>query len=180
MQELRVIVFILLLFGQLLFLIRKLIIHPWLAPFVVLVVNTLILYIFTLFNLIQFGVIFVLGLSAACSVFVFLPLKRFPNRPWWSLPILAMIILVAFSWNYTRGMQFYQWDEFSHWGILFRYLISQNHLPIIDPSGPKSVFYNSPPFTAIFQFYVAKIIGISESNAYFAQLIFQFFSMIVI
>ena len=170
MDNLLFILFSLILLGEVFFFIRKARFSPWLAPMAAIIVNTLVLYVFALFGGLQIGYYVVLVGSIILGILSIIPFKRILPRPWFSIPVISFIILLLFSWFYSRGTLFYQWDEFSHWGVMFRFLMTTDKLPLIDPSLPRTVFYNYPPFTSLFQYFTARFIGFEESSAYFSQM----------
>lgn len=94
-----------------------------------------------------------------------------------SLPLVVWLITFLLIAFYTLGTLFYKWDEFSYWGLIFRYLMATNHLPDITSN---FLVNNYPPFTALFQYFVGTILNNSESSAYFAHLLLSFSSVIAI
>jgi hypothetical protein len=180
MENLKFLIFSIILLGEIFFLIRKARFSPWLAPLAVILGNTLALYVFALVGLLELGFYVVLTASIVLGILSFFPIRGVTLKPWFSIPIIAFVILLLYSWVYSRGTLFYKWDEFSHWGVIYRYLMSMDKLPVIDPAGPKTVYFNYPPLTAIFQYFVAKTIGFKESSAYFAQMTLLFSTVIAI
>jgi hypothetical protein len=180
MGNLSFLFFSLILLGEVFFLIRKARFSPWLAPLAAIIGDTLVLYVFALFGGLEIGYYVVLGGSIILGILSIVPFKRIPPRPWFSIPVISFILLLLFSWFYSRGTLFYQWDEFSHWGVMFRFLMTTDKLPLIDPSLPRTVFYNYPPFTSLFQYFTARFIGFEESSAYFAQMTLLFSAVIAL
>jgi hypothetical protein len=180
LDNLRVILFIFILLGQAFFLIRKMRFSSWLAPLAVVLGDTLVLYIFALLGGLKIGFFFVIAASVILSILSFIPINKLPLNKWLSLPIFAFFFFCLYAWISTRGSLFYFTDDFTHWGVIFRYLISVGKLPVIDPSLPRAVIYDYPPFTALFQYFTAQITGNRESNVLFAQMVLGLSSVIAI
>ena len=77
----------------------------------------------------------------------------------------------------TRGLMFTYWDEFSHWGLAFKLYSLTNQLP-----GRESaiMFSDYLPGTALYEYYVAKIVGYREGSAYFAHNLMMVASLITL
>jgi len=69
----------------------------------------------------------------------------------------------------TRRLQFYVWDEFSHWGIFLKELFLKDALPVKDLC---TVAPQYLPGITLFEYFFLKFLGYTEGHAYFAHLFF--------
>jgi hypothetical protein len=179
MAVLKIIFLFFILGAGILFLTKKLHFSQFLAPLVTICGITTILYIFSLANFLYQGVIFTIVLLILLGIISFINWPKNGSHEKWKIsPALVAWIIVFFVIAFfTIGTLFYAWDEFTYWGVIYKYLMATNHLPDL-----ASNFFitNYPPFTALFQYFVAKIIGNQESSAYFAQLLMSFAAIIAI
>jgi len=81
--------------------------------------------------------------------------------------ILVGAALVMFLWLYrvNSGGAYRGWDEFSHWGSVIKAIYGANTFHF--ESNPL-YFQDYPPGTALFSYFVLKLLGYSESGAYFS------------
>ncbi len=86
--------------------------------------------------------------------------------------VLAALVLYPL----TKPVVMTSWDEFSHWGLITKYLLQTNHLPIAD-SVVKFIHY--PPGTALFQYFIARFSGGSEGVIYYGHLLLLASCMVV-
>lgn len=160
-----------------LFLVRRLNFSQSLAPFVTISGITVVLYVFSLVNFLKQGLIITVVLLLILGVFSFLnwpikrPLEKIKTSPGLIAWIVAFIIIAV----YTTGLLFSKWDEFSYWGVIYRYLMATNHLPDL---AANFLVTNYPPFTALFQYFVGTLLKNSESSAYFAHMLLAFSALI--
>jgi hypothetical protein len=117
--------------------------------------------IFGIFNQLLLGAILLLP----TSLLIFVLLWKFkPNlqpinylKELLSLPILVFLILTAWTFKHSQGMQFTEWDEFTHWGYIVK---SMNFYDVLGPNSPTQL--NSPeypPGLAILSYLIVKIGG---------------------
>ena len=179
MAYIRILFLLLILGAGVLFLVKKLHFSQHLAPFVVIVGNTILLYAFSLIGILKTGWMVCVGLDLLLGIFAFIPWPKQKSAEKQSLsPALVAGIIIFFAIAiYTYSNLFYSWDEFSYWGPIYKYLMVTNHLPDI-----ASNFINTtyPPFTALFQYFVGNIIGNKESSAYFAQMLMAYSAILAV
>ena len=179
MDYLRIGFLFLILGSGILFLIRKLHFSQHLAPLVTILGDTTILYIFSLLNQLQIGIVITVVLNLLLGLFSFIKFPKIGQNEKliFSPAIILWIFIFVSLIAYTRGTLFYGWDEFTYWGVIYKYLMTTNHLPDLS-----SNFFitNYPPFAALFQYCVGKIIGNKESSAYFAQMLMAFSAVIAV
>lgn len=149
---------------------------PHLAPLTVILFNTTVLYIFALAGSLLVGFYFTLAVCVILLILTFANKKNTRNQKLFSLPIISFVVLLIGAFVYTRGTLFYSWDEFSHWGVIFRYLMTVQELP----KDLSTVIVSYPPFSALWQFFVAEIVGFKEENAYLAHIVIQFAAIIAL
>jgi hypothetical protein len=165
-----------LIYGEAQFLIRMIKFPAHLALLAVMLLDTLIIYGFAMAGALPAGLIFVIVLSLLMAVGAVIK-SRFTNTGrWFNLPIAAFLLISFFTFLYTRGTMFYIWDEFSHWGVIYRYLMTVQALP----KNLNVIIVTYPPFSPLWQYFVAKVVGFSEANAYFAHMILQFTCIIAL
>ncbi|MDC8760846.1 hypothetical protein [Janthinobacterium fluminis] len=87
----------------------------------------------------------------------------------------AALGLIGFSLKWYGQYQFLGWDEFSHWGLIAKYLNNENRLFTADSV---IMFKAYPPGTALLQYYFSRALGNTESAILFAQMAL-FFSALV-
>jgi len=179
MSLLRIFFLFVVIGAGILFLIRKLSVSQFLAPFITITGITTALYIFALFNFLKQGLIITTVALLILGILSFLnwPFKKPLEKLRISPPLIAWIIAFLIIVVYTTGTFFYKWDEFSYWGVIYRYLMSTNHLPGL---AGNFLVTNYPPFTAIFQYFVGTIVKNAESSAYFAHILLAFSAIIAI
>ena len=179
MDYLRFILLFILLGGSILFCTKKLRFSQSLAPLVVILANTLLLYLFSLINFLLPGTYLLAGINLLLGVFSFVnwPKQKETEKFVLSPVLLTWIVIFAILIVYTRGMLFYGWDEFSYWGVISKYLLATNHLPD-QASNFLAITY--PPFLSLFHYFVSIIVSDHESSAYFAQMLLSFSALIAI
>ena len=179
MYFLKIILLFVVLGAGILFLTKKLHFSQFLAPLVTICGITTILYIFSLANFLYQGMIFTIALLIILGVISFIhwPKKELPEKWKISPALAAWIIAFVFIAVYSIGTIFYSWDEFSYWGVIYRYLMATNHLP---DTASNFLITNYPPFISLFQYFVGIILGNKESSAYFAQLLMSYAAIIAI
>ncbi len=179
MTILRFLLLFIVLGSGILFLVRKLSFSQFLAPFVTIAGITSLLYVFSLVNFLKQGLIIIIVIMVGLGIFSFFnwPSKTLQENKKITAPLLAWSVIFLLTAIYTVGTLFYNWDEFSYWGVIYKYLLSTNHLPDM---ASNLVVSNYPPFTAIFQYFVGTVVKGSESSAYFAQILLSFSALIAI
>lgn len=94
------------------------------------------------------------------------------------LPAVALAVLFVGLYQLNRSGGFHEWDEFSHWGSIIKAIYGANTFHFeVNPL----YFQDYPPGTALFSYFVLKLLGYSEGNAYFSySLILLAFSLPVL
>ena len=179
MAYIRILFLLLILGAGVLFLVKKLHFSQHLAPFVVIVSNTILLYVFSLIGILKTGWLVCVGLDLLLGIFAFIPWPKQKSAEKQSLsPALVAGIIIFFAIAiYTYGNLFKSWDEFSYWGPIYKYLMVTNHLPDVASNFLITAY---PPFTALFQYFVGNIIGNKESSAYFAQMLMAYSAILAV
>ena len=78
------------------------------------------------------------------------------------------ILLVVFAALF-KGTILTAYDDFSHWGLMAREIIQNDQLPNFET--PFLMFKSYPPGSALFLYYISKIMGYSEGILFFGQAI---------
>ena len=104
----------------------------------------------------------------ASFYFLFLIKKKLQFKLHQDNKILIGISLIAFFWCYKINLDgaYTKWDEFSHWGSIIKAIYGANTFHF-DPN--PLYFEDYPPGTALFSYFVLKLLGYSEGNAYFSN-----------
>lgn len=91
--------------------------------------------------------------------------RRFNPEP--DAVILAGAAVVVYLWFYrvNSGGAYLAWDEFSHWGSIIKAIYGANTFHF-EPN--PLYFQDYPPGTALFSYFVLKLLGYSEGGAYFS------------
>ncbi len=83
------------------------------------------------------------------------------------LPSIVFFIFISFVITLLlKGMYLLDYDNFSHWGLIVKEMFEINSLP---DSRTIIQFRNYPPGSAVFIYFIGKILGPSESHALMAQ-----------
>lgn len=174
MELIRFILFCIGFLGIINFLIRKCHFSIAISPLIAILSSTFLLYVFGLCGILEIGLYIVLAISILLGIFSFIKIGSRQEDTLIILPLVALGIILVGCFFYTRGALFCQWDEFSHWGVIFRYLMITDQLPFQTARGYHVVMANYPPFSALFEYLVAKVIGFHESNATLAIMILEY------
>ncbi len=131
----------------------------------------IILYVFSIFGLLNFGVYFVLGLGLAAYPITLIlnrkNLKAFFKEllePGFVVFIFFAIMLYFICKPIVTGA----WDEYSHWALVVRNMLFTGALP--KPEGAV-LYITYPPASTLFQYAFMKIAGGPEGMMYYAQAI---------
>lgn len=180
MEYLRFVLFLLAISIEILFVIRFFHFEKNIAPLAVILFNTLVLYLFAIMGILTIGAVICAVLSVICLVIIFISKKSSLQIKFEKfnefLPIIVFWSICIIAFLYTRGTLFHEWDEFSHWGVIYKYLMVVQQLP--NNSETVSITYPYPPFSALWQYLTSMAISFKEENAYFAHTILQFSSII--
>lgn len=130
-----------------------------------LIVLSLFLYLFAIVNLLNFGY----GVMVALSLIVFLisiVKSKFKNKYFFNHQIIFLLVVYLFLVIWNQGRYLYQWDEFSHWGLMIKEMFRLNQLYSVDAS---HLFAHKdyPPIIQIFEyFWIKSYGGYNEPNLY--------------
>ena len=79
----------------------------------------------------------------------------------------AMLLFVMYLFGHLRDVKYYQYDNFSHWGIAVKNIFINSSFPNFDDN---IIAYQSYPLgSSGLIWYICKIIGYTEGKALFAQ-----------
>ncbi|MFC3016830.1 hypothetical protein ACFOEL_10520 [Virgibacillus litoralis] len=84
-----------------------------------------------------------------------------------AVPSTVMLVVLTVLFMFLlKGLALLHYDNFSHWGLIIKEMFDLNSLP-----DDRTViqFKNYPPGSAVFIYFINKIIGYSESHALMAQ-----------
>ncbi|WP_254907611.1 hypothetical protein [Candidatus Enterococcus lemimoniae] len=82
--------------------------------------------------------------------------------------LFFLFFCLVFAIN-TRGNLFLHYDNFSHWALIVKSLGLTGQLPNFNID---VIMFNSyPPGSALFVYFFAKVVGLTEANAIFAQIL---------
>jgi len=122
-----------------------------------------ILYFFGLFGFLYAGLIFVVVLPFALSVYAIIR-KRHNikiNRNLVNGSIIFLVIFLYF-WYINNGRLIRYWDEFTHWGLIAKNMF---YLDNFGNTGLSSArFLDYPPAQGLFQYMFLKICGVFTEN----------------
>ncbi len=180
MEYIRFALFLIAVFAEILFVVRFFHFEKHIAPLAVILSNTLLLYLFALIDLLQVG-FYTCAVIAACCIILLIVFKKpvikaNDEKLFELLPVIGFLIVCLITFLYTRGTLFYLWDEFSHWGVIYKYLMVVQHLPVNAEVVSNTNPY--PPFSTLWQYLASMAISYKEENAYFAHTILQFSAII--
>lgn len=87
------------------------------------------------------------------------------------LPFGVVLFAVGCAWAilFLRDAHLYAYDDFSHWGAIVKELQRNNQLPSF--ASQIVTFPDYPPGSALFVYYVTKLLGPGENRMLMAQLI---------
>ncbi len=89
-----------------------------------------------------------------------------------SLPVIFFIVVSAWTFSHSKQMQFYDWDEFTHWGTSVKSMFLFDQLGTLSPAHTNNPNY--PPGLSILGYIASRIGGTwDESDVIWAyQLLF--------
>lgn len=108
-----------------------------------------------------------LGCLLFCAVgfFVHRPAESLGSG-FWLMSAFVLAVSVFFLFR-LRDTILIGYDDFSHWGTVARDIITHDRLPLA--ADEQIMFKSYPPGTALFIYYVEKVIGLGEPGYFFAQ-----------
>lgn len=177
MEIIRFILFCAGFIGVISFLVKKCHFSIAISPLVAILSTTFLLYLFAICGFLKIGLYIILAIWVLLGILAFIKIKGWQEDPLPLFPLTVLVIILIGIFFYTRGALFWEWDEFKHWGVVFRYLMTTDQLPFQTARGVNVVITNYPPFSALFEYMAAKVIGFSESNAYFAFMLMEYLAI---
>lgn len=165
----KIILFILILLGYSYFFKDKFAIKIEFSFPLATVVIIDIIYIFSLINLMMIGCIILYILGIIILIFYICKLKKDFFSEIFQFNILFSLILLAFFSILIRNLHMLHFDNFSHWAVIVKQLISLNSLP--DASNVLTSYFEYPPGSAYFIYFFCFFTNSSESFQIIAQLI---------
>lgn len=162
------ILLILSLSGWGMFTYYKLKINPAFIPIFVFSFITCAIFSAGLLNFIPLmtKLIFCTGLLLfAVSIYLVL-MKKLKLKELFVPSILFFIISSIYFTILLKGVILLHYDNFSHWGLIVKEMFRINNLP---DNTTLITFRNYPPGSAVFIYFIGKIIGYSESHALMGQ-----------
>jgi hypothetical protein len=154
------------------FLVSKCRLSPYTAPLTVVCTVSLAVFGFGLIGFLKLGLIAVVVIGSMLGAWVlFTAPKMFLH---WS----TVIILVGCGllWLRYRNALLLQYDDFSHWGLIARYLLTNDALP--DQSAALIRFQSYPPAAACWIYAVGFFAGKSEGVMLAAQSWFMLIALL--
>ena len=127
------------------------------------------IYIFSLINLMMVGSIIIYILGIVLLIFYICKLKKEFFIKIFQFNILFPLLLLAFFSILIRNLHMLHFDNFSHWAVIVKQLISLNSLP--NASNILTSYFEYPPGSAYFIYFLCFFTNNSESFQIIAQLI---------
>lgn len=156
------------LMGWGMFIHHKLKIHPPFIPLFLFSMITFAVYGAGIFKFMPYMVytIFYSGLLLFVLYLLLLIRKKYGIKGIFTPGIVFFILFSIYSTILLKGVFLLHYDNFSHWGLIVKEMFRLDSLP----DGTTLVtFRNYPPGTAVFIYFIGKIIGYTESHALMAQ-----------
>lgn len=168
----RMLLFILSLYGYKYFLQYHFRIHSRLSWLSACCLTTLMIYIFSFTNVLNYAVYCVFIIGVFLAVYALYKshkskkkVKKTVNFVTLGLFVYAIIFIPTL---YQTSLEHY--DNFSHWGIIVKFLFTESRLPGIDDT---IISFSSYPLgSSLFIYYMTKIVGFSDATMLLAQFIF--------
>lgn len=89
------------------------------------------------------------------------------NTQFVTVGFFFFVFMILFFAVIYRGTMLTWYDDFSHWGLMAREIINNDQLPNFET--PVIHFPSYPPGSALFLYYISKIMGYSEGVLFFSQ-----------
>lgn len=155
-------------FGFISFLSQQEELDRYKAPFVFCCTVGLILFLFSLIDLLFLGLVFTVSLGGLLAIFQILKLGRHFKKIKISYSDLLIVLpFIIFYFAIARDFKFLLWDEFSFWASSSKIIYETNSLFKAD----SPIFLKSyPPIQQLFQYYFVKQTFWSEKNVLYAQI----------
>jgi hypothetical protein len=131
---------------------------------------------FGMFDKLYLGLLLLLPFTIFLAIILFF-LKKPPKvkstlRELFSLPVAFFVVASAWTFSHSMQMQFYDWDEFTHWGTSVKSMFLFDQLGALSPAYTNNPNY--PPGLSVLGYITARIGGTwDESDVIWTyQLIF--------
>lgn len=143
-------------------------IHVCFIPVVTVGTVTSVMFVAGLLNMLSAATYALIAFGIVCFVDFMLSLYRDKSlvKEFWHPGLLFFVLLIAYFAWYLNDVYYIHYDNFSHWGRMVKEVFYFDALPdyrsVVD-------YQNYPPGTALFIYFVCKIIGYGESYTLMAQ-----------
>lgn len=149
--------------------------------FLSFVIIGLVLYIFGLFNFLNYGfyfILFIFGILLINTTYLIIKRKIKYNEIF-TLGSVIFMVVTFILFLITKDANFTIWDEFSHWGPNLKSMLELNALW---GSEKFSIIHgNYPPMAGIMEYFICRLdSGFSEGTSYFAINVFSFSFIILV
>jgi hypothetical protein len=147
---------------------HKLRIQPAFIPLFLFSMITCVVYGAGLLKLMPYAVyiIFYSGLFLFALYLFLLKKKRYKIKGIFTPGIVFFILFSIYCTLLLKGVFLLHYDNFSHWGLIVKEMFRLDSLPDVTTL---VTFRNYPPGTAVFIYFIGKIIGYTESHVLMAQ-----------
>lgn len=147
---------------------RKLDIHPAFVPLFLFSSITCVVFFGGLLNIMPLMVylLFLVGLLLFALMLFFIWKKKYYINHLLIPSSFAFVLFTVIFVFLLKGLFLIHYDDFSHWGLIVKEMSRIDGLP---DSTTQVTFRNYPPGSAVFIYFVGKMIGYSESHALMAQ-----------
>ncbi|MDO8971579.1 MAG: hypothetical protein Q7U74_12870 [Saprospiraceae bacterium] len=155
--------------GYILWLVDRLDVQAEAAPVFVIFAQMVTLYFCSLAGLLQPAMVILYAMGWLLLGVVLVKHRRDLRsflRKQATPGFVFFLLIVPLLWFQTRTSKFANWDEFSHWGLIFKEISQTNLLPGLNTT---LIFPDYPPGTALYQVFINYLMRYEEGSAYFAQ-----------
>lgn len=162
------IIFMMSLAGYGMFILFKFGINPSFIPAIIVATITILMFIAGLLNILVLMTyfLFILGIILFFIISFRIYKYNLPLTQLWNPGIVFFSSLTVVFVLLLHNSIFIYYDNFSHWSLIVKEMITKDILP---DDSTIITYRNYPPGTALFIYYMVKIIGFSESMALIAQ-----------
>ena len=165
---LRLLLFLVSVYGYVLFIHRKYDVDEECLPAIVMSGIGCLIFLAGILNIMN--LVFVLLFVAGCILALkeirgFLYIFREPVLQ--KCIRLAMFVFVVYLFCYLRDVKYYHYDNFTHWGLIVKNIYINSSFPNFDDG--IITFQSYPLGSSAIIWYICKIIGYSEGKTLFAQ-----------
>lgn len=167
MEILKLVVFIFSCMGYYIHIKRKTELKEEFIPIVLISGITVIVFLGGILNFLKVTA-YILGIIGVILLFknLYLIIKNKEKLDFNKNILILGLLFVWAAWI-LKGVILTHYDNFSHWAMIIREMISENRLPNFEST--TILFTSYPPGTACFVYFVCKYLGGSEAIMLFAQ-----------